>query len=309
MSSNKPLPWKGVSIVALVIAILSLGAVAATTITTSPSMSDDAAARIQALSEQLQKTEGKLSSITGELATIREEVEHIESAQHEEEPSTDGNLQMTSKQAAMAAVHVAYIDVRSKLNQVDSALAQGNMEETHEAFEDLQVALAHVEWPQTVEHEVGELHEALEALHHPLEEGNVEEARVMFKDARAAFHDLRGAFYGRYLPSTMLAAPSFEIELATEIPAFVGPDGQKNPTIEVHAGDIVKITLVNGDGVEHDIVIDALGLHSSHVREKGESTVVIFTAEKAGAFEYYCSVPGHKEAGMVGQIIVGTASS
>lgn len=35
-------------------------------------------------------------------------------------------------------------------------------------------------------------------------------------------------------------------------------DGKANPTLNVHEGDIVQITLINGEGAEHDIVLPEL---------------------------------------------------
>ena len=41
-----------------------------------------------------------------------------------------------------------------------------------------------------------------------------------------------------------------------------GIDGQVNPTLKVHEGETVQINLVNGEGAEHDIVIDQYGSRS-----------------------------------------------
>ena len=37
---------------------------------------------------------------------------------------------------------------------------------------------------------------------------------------------------------------------------------------------------------------------------KGASTTIAFRAETAGDFVYYCSVPGHRLAGMEGKFLV-----
>lgn len=79
-------------------------------------------------------------------------------------------------------------------------------------------------------------------------------------------------------------------------------DGIKNPDLHVKEGDIVKVTLINGDGVEHDLVI--FGRMAEHVKEKGEATHLVFRADEAGEYSYYCAVPGHREAGMEGLLIV-----
>ena len=82
-------------------------------------------------------------------------------------------------------------------------------------------------------------------------------------------------------------------------------DGAVNPLLMVHEGETVQINLINGEGAEHDIVVDQYGARSSRVVGKGASSAVTFTASKTGEFAYYCSAPGHREAGMQGRIQVG----
>ena len=81
-------------------------------------------------------------------------------------------------------------------------------------------------------------------------------------------------------------------------------NGQVNPTLKVHEGETVQINLVNGEGAEHDIVIDQYAARSDRVVGKNASSSLSFTATKTGEFVYYCSVPGHREAGMEGRIRV-----
>jgi nitrite reductase (NO-forming) len=77
-----------------------------------------------------------------------------------------------------------------------------------------------------------------------------------------------------------------------------------NPKLIVHEGETVQINLVNGEGAEHDIVVDQDGVRSSRVIGKGAGSAVTFTATKTGEFTYCCSAPGHREAGMEGRIQV-----
>ncbi len=89
---------------------------------------------------------------------------------------------------------------------------------------------------------------------------------------------------------------------------FVGKggdiDGQFNPTLVVPKGAVVQITLVNGDGIEHDVAFPDFDAHSDHIATKGSSSTFAFRADKVGEFAYYCTVPGHREAGMEGVIKV-----
>ena len=81
-------------------------------------------------------------------------------------------------------------------------------------------------------------------------------------------------------------------------------DGIVNPTLEVAVGDVVELILINGDGNHHDIVAPDLGLRSSMVTGRGSETSVIWEATEAGEFAYWCSVPGHRAAGMEGLIVI-----
>ena len=73
----------------------------------------------------------------------------------------------------------------------------------------------------------------------------------------------------------------------------VGGDinGAVDPTLLVHEGETVQINLINGEGAEHDIVIDQYGARSSRVVGKGASSAVTFTASKTGDFFYIVRRP------------------
>ncbi|MEP9373820.1 copper-containing nitrite reductase [Mesorhizobium sp. KR1-2] len=81
-------------------------------------------------------------------------------------------------------------------------------------------------------------------------------------------------------------------------------DGQVNPSLMVHEGELVQINLINGEGAEHDVVIDQYAARSSIVVGKNASSTFAFTAGKVGEFAYFCSIAGHRQAGMEGRIHV-----
>ena len=81
-------------------------------------------------------------------------------------------------------------------------------------------------------------------------------------------------------------------------------EGKVNPVLTAAEGQVVELTLINGEGAEHDIVFPDQNAKSPRVTGKGSSTTIAFRAEKAGDFIYFCSVPGHQLAGMQGQFIV-----
>ena len=97
--------------------------------------------------------------------------------------------------------------------------------------------------------------------------------------------------------------------------------------VEVPVGHRVKLTLVNDGLVEHDVEIvgvpandiEVVGAAEGHERlggghheedvvaahaEPGTPATVIFTVTEAGEYEFACTIPGHKEAGMVGKLVV-----
>jgi nitrite reductase (NO-forming) len=81
-------------------------------------------------------------------------------------------------------------------------------------------------------------------------------------------------------------------------------EGKVNPVLSAAEGQVVQLTLINGEGAEHDIVFPDQDTRSPRVTGKGASTTIAFRAGAAGDFLYYCSVPGHREAGMEGQFVV-----
>ena len=72
--------------------------------------------------------------------------------------------------------------------------------------------------------------------------------------------------------------------------------------ITVKKGDTVKITFKDDDGF-HDLKIDGYNVATQRVNTGGES-MVRFVADKAGQFEYYCSVDSHRDKGMKGIFMV-----
>lgn len=90
--------------------------------------------------------------------------------------------------------------------------------------------------------------------------------------------------------------------------AFVGVggdiDGVVNPEVAARVGETVRITVVNGAPMLHDLTIDAFGVFSGELTQEGETVTVEFVADQPGIFDYYCSVPGHRSAGMQGVLRV-----
>jgi plastocyanin len=68
----------------------------------------------------------------------------------------------------------------------------------------------------------------------------------------------------------------------------------------------VTVTLQNHDGFPHDFTIDALGVK---VVTSGNQTSSGTFQATPGTYQFYCSVPGHKAAGMVGTLTITPGGS
>lgn len=110
----------------------------------------------------------------------------------------------------------------------------------------------------------------------------------------------------------------------TEITLVASDLAYDNARLEVPANQPVHLVLENTGALEHDFVITDIAVsgmeeHSSghdthgeasvdadlHVSAAaGKSSTLEFTALEPGEYEFFCSVPGHKEAGMTGILIV-----
>ena len=99
--------------------------------------------------------------------------------------------------------------------------------------------------------------------------------------------------------------------------------------LAVPANQPVRLTLENDGVLEHDFTIREIAVADVHAPAESEAdghamsedvhdlalhvaapanggqAVLEFTPTEAGEYEYYCTVSGHKEAGMVGTLVVG----
>lgn len=96
--------------------------------------------------------------------------------------------------------------------------------------------------------------------------------------------------------------------------AFIGVggdiDGQINPQLTANVGDTVRITVINGDPVLHDLTIDEFNVTTGDLLLQDQSATVEFIVDSPGDFVYFCSTPGHREVGMWGTLTVtGEAST
>ena len=91
--------------------------------------------------------------------------------------------------------------------------------------------------------------------------------------------------------------------------------------VEVAAGKTVRINVTNMDGTEHDMLVEGLriekvgdamnGDHAGAMPDMlvvhamaNENGSITFRTDQKGTYQFYCTLPGHKDAGMVGQMNV-----
>jgi plastocyanin len=107
------------------------------------------------------------------------------------------------------------------------------------------------------------------------------------------------------LPNTSTSTAATSTSSTPTVKEFTvtGSNFSFNPSnLTVNKGDRVRIIFKNSGG-NHDWVIDEFGARTS-VLSSGQSQTVEFTADKAGSFEYYCSVGTHRQMGMKGTLTV-----
>ncbi|MGH2583050.1 MAG: cupredoxin domain-containing protein [Anaerolineales bacterium] len=73
--------------------------------------------------------------------------------------------------------------------------------------------------------------------------------------------------------------------------------------IQARVGQPIEITVRNDGVLDHNFVIEELGIDV--LLSPGDIEVIpAFTIEEPGTIQYICNIPGHEEAGMIGEIIV-----
>lgn len=92
----------------------------------------------------------------------------------------------------------------------------------------------------------------------------------------------------------------------TEVKEFTvsGTEYSLSPSsIEVSAGDQVKITFRNTGSIIHNFQISGLGVGTRTINP-GQTDTIEFTAPSSGTYSFFCSVSGHRAAGMEGSLRV-----
>ncbi len=94
----------------------------------------------------------------------------------------------------------------------------------------------------------------------------------------------------------------------TSLPAreitVIGTEFSFEPSsIKVKKGERIRLTFKNQGRAIHNLVIPDLNVRTSVIPGNSQE-VIEFVADKTGDFVFYCSVPGHRSAGMEGDLQV-----
>ncbi len=73
-------------------------------------------------------------------------------------------------------------------------------------------------------------------------------------------------------------------------------------TINAKVNQPIEITVTNQGALDHDLVIEDYDINI--LLSPGDTEVFTITVDHPGTVTYICSIPGHEEAGMTGEIIV-----
>jgi plastocyanin len=87
------------------------------------------------------------------------------------------------------------------------------------------------------------------------------------------------------------------------LPAVTTPDFRFDQAeIKARVGETVALRLDNTHTAPHSFDVDELNIHVPMAA--GKSGLALFKSAKAGTYTFYCGVPGHRQLGMVGTLIV-----
>jgi len=111
-----------------------------------------------------------------------------------------------------------------------------------------------------------------------------------------------GAILVAAIPSSGATAGVSAGALA-QLPALVsGRNTFDRMELRARVGETVALRLENTDTHAHYFDIDAFDVHVPI--PTGAPALTLFTPATPGTYTFYCSIPGHREAGMVGTLIV-----
>src|SRR6266496_5053180 len=108
-------------------------------------------------------------------------------------------------------------------------------------------------------------------------------------------------------PTSAQAAPAAKAAIDAKI---VATDLKFTPaTLQAKVGQPIRITFENKGVIEHDLTFPTIKADKpastlTVIAKPGQTVTLEFTPTAKGSYEYICTIPGHKDAGMKGTINV-----
>jgi len=124
----------------------------------------------------------------------------------------------------------------------------------------------------------------------------------------------------------LLSACGGATQPANEITLQLTDFAYSSPSFTITAGEPVTLTLTNTGAVEHDFVIEKVDVqfdlkqdggsteHHAHGAQENydlhisampsKTSIAQITIDEPGTYKFFCSVEGHLEAGMIGELTV-----
>jgi uncharacterized cupredoxin-like copper-binding protein len=171
------------------------------------------------------------------------------------------------------------------------------------------------------QHEEAVAEEQVEAVDDGQDDGVTQEDAAAEHEEAEDSHEAADADGDGEANAYLEVAPKDALYLVKMTSFEFAPD-----VLEVAAGDVLEIAIQNVEPLLHDFTIDKIGadVHISYLGGSGEhahtepqreadvhfaltepgSGVVHLRIYEPGEYVFYCTVPGHQEAGMVGTLHV-----
>jgi uncharacterized cupredoxin-like copper-binding protein len=99
------------------------------------------------------------------------------------------------------------------------------------------------------------------------------------------------------------ATAGVSAEVLAQLPALTtAHDTFDQSELRAKVGETVALRLENSNANGHSFDIDEFNVHVPI--PQGKAALALFKPTTPGSYTFYCSVPGHREAGMLGTLIV-----
>jgi len=111
-----------------------------------------------------------------------------------------------------------------------------------------------------------------------------------------------GAILVAAIPADSTSA-GVSAEALAQLPALATASYRFDPAeLRARVGETVALRLENSDAGAHSFDIDELDVHTR--MPAGKPALALFRPSTPGTYTFYCGIPGHRQAGMVGTLIV-----